>query len=306
MTIEGAVGPGVPPLGSIYDLGYQGYTGPRLGRRHAVAALFRESLRATFGIGRGGRSKIAPFGLAGLALLPALVAVGIAGLASQLPLGNGSGEVRPIRYENYYGLIAQLLFTFAAAQAPELLGRDLRHHVLSLLFSRALRRTDYVLAKVGALVTALLIVQLLPQAIVFVGRALASTDVSGSIAADAGMLPAIIGQAALVAILLGAISLAIASFSARRSYATAAIIVAFIVPPLAGGLLRNLAESPDAARIVSLLSPPDLLDATNRWLFDLPSSSRVVAGGPLPAAVAVVIAGIALGVLVRRYQRVAA
>jgi ABC-2 type transport system permease protein len=306
MTIEGAVGPGAPPLGSIYDLGYQGYTGPRLGRRHAVAALFRESLRATFGIGRGGRSKIAPFGLAGLALLPALVAVGIAGLASQLPLGNGSSEVRPVRYENYYGLIAQLLFTFAAAQAPELLGRDLRHHVLSLLFSRALRRTDYVLAKVGALVTALLIVQLLPQAIVFVGRALASTDVSGSIAADAGTLPAVVGQAALVAILLGAISLAIASFSARRSYATAAIIVAFLVPPLAGGLLRNLAESPDAARIVSLLSPPDLLDATNRWLFDLPSSSRVVAGGPVPAVVALVIAGIALAVLVRRYQRMAA
>ena len=54
------------PGGSIYDLGYQGYTGPRLGRRSAVAgAASAQSLRACYGIGRGGRAKIAPFTLAG-------------------------------------------------------------------------------------------------------------------------------------------------------------------------------------------------------------------------------------------------
>jgi ABC-2 type transport system permease protein len=293
-------------LGSIYDLGYRRYEGVRLGRRHALAALFRESLRATFGIGRSGRSKLAPFGLAILALLPALVAVGVAGLANQLPLGDRPQELSPVRYATYYSLIAQLLFTFAAAQAPELLGRDLRHGVLSLLFSRALRRSDYVAAKVGALVVALLAVQLVPQVVIFLGRALASTDVTGSIGRDIGTLPAVIGEAAFAAVLLGCVSLAIASFSPRRSYATAAIIVAFIVPPLVGGLLRNLAEAPTAARFVGLLSPSDLLDATNRWLFALPSSSRVLAGGPVPAVAAIVMAAVALALLVRRYERMPA
>ena len=62
--------------GSIFDLGYHGYDGPRLGRRHAISTLFVHSLEWTFGIGRGGRAKIAPFGFAFLALFPALIAVG--------------------------------------------------------------------------------------------------------------------------------------------------------------------------------------------------------------------------------------
>src|SRR4051794_41953500 len=84
---SGAAGAGATtasgPGGSIYDLGYQGYEGPRLGRRSATVALFWNTLRACFGIGRGGRAKIAPFVLAALALLPAVIAVGIAALAAQ-------------------------------------------------------------------------------------------------------------------------------------------------------------------------------------------------------------------------------
>jgi ABC-2 type transport system permease protein len=62
------------PGGSIYDLGYQAYEGPRLGRRSAVLALFAQTVRSCFGIGRGGRAKIAPLVLAGLAILPAVLA----------------------------------------------------------------------------------------------------------------------------------------------------------------------------------------------------------------------------------------
>jgi ABC-2 type transport system permease protein len=305
----GAAGPTVASdaRGSIYDLGYRHYDGPRLGRRHAVAALFRDSFRASFGLGRSGRAKIAPFGLAGLALLPAIVAVGVVGLANQLGTGPQAEAISPVRYATYYGLIAELLFLFAAAQGPELLGRDLRHHVLSLLFSRALRRVDYVAAKVGALVAALLVVQLVPQLVIFLGRVLSSNDMVDAARTDLASLPAVVGQAALVAILLGSTALAIASFSGRRSYATAAIIVAFIVPPLVSGLLRNLADSPDSGRIVSLLSPPDLLEATNRWLFALDDGTRVLGeGGPLPAAAALVISALAVAVLVRRYDGIAA
>ncbi|MEO5885779.1 MAG: ABC transporter permease, partial [Candidatus Limnocylindrales bacterium] len=63
---------------SIYDLGYQGYDGPRLGRLPVTMGLLFATLRAAYGIGRGGRAKIAPFSLAGLGLLPAVLAVGIA------------------------------------------------------------------------------------------------------------------------------------------------------------------------------------------------------------------------------------
>ncbi|HEU4671872.1 MAG TPA: hypothetical protein VFS32_03150 [Candidatus Limnocylindrales bacterium] len=289
--------------GSIYDLGYRGYNGPRLGRRHAVAALVRESLRTTFGIGRGGRAKVIPFGLAFLVLLPALVAVAISGLRGQLPLGPEGEDISPVRYANYYGLVAQLLFMFAAAQAPELVGRDLRSAFLSLIFARALRRTDYVAARVAALVVAIAVILLLPQALILAGHSLASPDVLDAVGSDLGDVPAVVGQALLAALLLATVALAVASFTPRRSYATAAIIVAFVVPPLVSGLLRSLAGSPTASRLVALASPSDLLDATNRWLFGLGGPERVAGGGPVAAlaAVAIVVAGLA--VMVVRYRR---
>ena len=63
---EGAVRPDIlagSATGSIYDLGYRRYDGPRLGRRHALwARCTSTACGSTFGIGRGGRAKIAPFG----------------------------------------------------------------------------------------------------------------------------------------------------------------------------------------------------------------------------------------------------
>lgn len=289
--------------GSIYDLGYRGYEGPRLGRRHALAALAAESLRTTFGIGRGGRAKIVPFGLAFLVLLPALVAVAVSGLRGQLPLGPEGEDISPVRYSNDYGLVAQLLFMFAAAQAPELVGRDLRYSFLSLLFARALRRTDYVLARVAALAASIAAVFLVPQALILAGHALASADVVDAVRKDVGSAPAVVGQAILAAALLGSVALAVASFTPRRSYATAAIIVAFVVPPLVRGLLRNLADSPDASRLVALVSPSDLLEETNAWLFATGAPTRVEGGGPGAVLAIVAIVVIAVGVLVLRYRR---
>ena len=68
-----------PPGGNIYDLGYRRYDGPRLGRSQAIRSLIGHSFRTTFGIGRGGRSKIAPLVFGGLAVLPAVLVVGGAG-----------------------------------------------------------------------------------------------------------------------------------------------------------------------------------------------------------------------------------
>src|SRR5262249_28219704 len=158
--------------------------GPRLGRRHAVRALYLFSLRGAFGIGRSGRAKIAPFGIALFALLPALISVGITAIANQA--GAGSALESPINYATDLGYSETLLLLFCAAQAPELVGRDQRYTVLPLYFSRALRRTDYALAKLGALWTALAVVFLAPQALLFAGRVLAAQDVPTALSANVG------------------------------------------------------------------------------------------------------------------------
>jgi ABC-2 type transport system permease protein len=69
------------PRGAIYDIGYQRYEGPRLGRSYAIWSLYVASVRNAFGIGRGAWTKVFVFGLITVAFLPAIVQVGVAALA---------------------------------------------------------------------------------------------------------------------------------------------------------------------------------------------------------------------------------
>lgn len=297
------------PGGSIFDLGYQGYEGPRLGRRSALLALFAQTVAACYGIGRGGRAKIAPVVLTGLAILPAVLAVGFSALAAQAgPAGGALGDASPINYASYHGLVAVLIMLFCAAQAPELFGRDQRYGVLPLYFSRVLTRTDYALAKLGGLVAALLIVELTPYVILFIGRVLVAPDPAAGLADEISAVPRFLIQGLLVAGLLGGLAGLVAAFTPRRAYATAAIIALFIIPPIIVGLIGNLA-SQDLARVVVFLSPADILDGTNAALFGtIPDSPTVAAiGVPGVAYIVAALVGIlgAIGLTVRRYLRIA-
>ncbi|HEY8818583.1 MAG TPA: hypothetical protein VIM25_07170, partial [Candidatus Limnocylindrales bacterium] len=263
------------PGGSIYDLGYQGYIGPRLGRRSAVLALFFQTLRACYGIGRGGRAKIPPFVLAALAILPAVIAVGFASLAAQA--GGGALEnASPIRYESYHDLVSVLIMLFCAAQAPELFGRDQRYGVLPLYFTRVLTRVDYALARVGGLIVALLVVELTPYLVLFVGRVLVAPDPATGLGAELGQVPHFLLQGLLVAGLLGGLAGLIAAWTPRRAYATAAIIAVSIIPPIVVGIIGSQ-TSQDLARAVVLFSPGDILEGTNAAIFGSVSGDAVVA-----------------------------
>jgi len=294
--------------GSIYDLGYQRYGGPRLGRRAAATALLRNTVKSAFGIGRGGRAKIAPFTLSGLAVLPAILAVGIAGLAAQAGGGGVLDRASPVRYETYHSLTITLLVLFCAAQAPELFGRDQRYGVLPLYFSRALTRTDYALARIGGLMLALLMVDLLPQFILFTGRVLVASDPVTGLSNELPAVPKFVAQALLTAGVLGGLSALIAAWTPRRAYATAGIIAVSIIPPVVVALLDSLSGS-DLARWLIFLSPSDILDGANAWLFGGLSENPIIvkSGFPGPAYVAgaVVVAVGAIGLTVRRYQRIA-
>ncbi|OGO53631.1 MAG: hypothetical protein A2Z32_13560 [Chloroflexi bacterium RBG_16_69_14] len=297
------------PGGSIYDLGYQSYEGPRLGRRSAVLALFAQSVRACFGIGRGGRAKIAPLTLAGLAILPAVVAIGFAALAAQMGPGGEFGDASPISYASYHGYVGVLIMLFCAAQAPELFGRDQRYAVLPLYFSRVLTRTDYALAKIGGLFVALLAVQLAPYVVLFVGRVLVAPDPATGLTDEIGAVPQFLLQGLLVAGLLGGLASLAAAWVPRRAYATATIIALFIIPPIIAAIVVEQTDL-DLARIAVLLSPGDILTGTNAAIFDSIPDSAVVASVDLPgwaylATVAVGITG-SIGLTIRRYLRIAA
>jgi ABC-2 type transport system permease protein len=296
------------PTGSIYDIGYRGYDGPRLGRAHAVRSLFNHSVRTTYGIGRGGRAKIAPFVIGGLAILPALALVGVLTLAQQFGVAGRFADSSPIRYDTYFRDISALIILFCAAQAPELFGRDQRHGVLSLYFARALRRSDYALARIGGFVVALLLLELFPQLVLFTGRALLSPDVVKAVGDDLPSVPPIVAQGLLSAALLGGLSMAVSAFTPKRAYATAGIIALFTIPGIVASVVTELGSS----RIgdwLTLASPTSVLDGTNATLFssDLGSEFFFVQL-PRVAYFAAALVGIvgSIAITVRRFRRITA
>jgi ABC-2 type transport system permease protein len=218
--------------GAIYDLGYQRYDGPRLGRSAAITTLFWDSLRAAFGLGRSGRAKIIPWGLTVFMLIPAAVAAAISAL---VPVGGAS----PFSYDNYLFGGAPLLSLFVAAQAPELVSGDQRHRVLALYFSHALLRSDYALAKIGALAAALFLMALAPMLVIFLGSVLAAADVAKAFGDQVKDLPQIFGAPLLYAVPLASLALAIAAWTPRRAYATGAIIAVFIVTAAVSGIVEQ-------------------------------------------------------------------
>ncbi|HET9521387.1 MAG TPA: hypothetical protein VFO73_10105 [Candidatus Limnocylindrales bacterium] len=256
------------PTGSIYDLGYRGYEGARLGRAHAVRSMFLHSLRSTYGIGRGARAKIAPLALGAMAVVPAVAFVGILALAARF--GESAAEMleegTAFGYATYFGTMGTFVVLFCAAQAPELFGRDQRHGILSLYFARALRRSDYTLARIAGFVAALLILQLFPQTVLFLGRVLLAPDVAKAVGDDLPSIPPILIQGLLSSLLLGGLSMAISAFTPRRAYATAGIIALFVIPNIVASVVAGIGSS-DIGNLLFLLSPTSVLDGTNAALF---------------------------------------
>jgi len=288
------------PTGTIYDIGYRHYDGPRLGRRGAVMAIVGAGLRAVFGLGRSGRSKVIPWGAVILATMPAIVALAVRVLAGDL--------LELYSYDNYLWGVGALLPIFVAAQAPELVVSDIRNRVLPLYFSRPMSRFDYVAAKLGALSLAMLSLTLLPLLVLFVGRVLATEDIVAALGDEAGALPAILGSGAMHAVVLASLGLAISSLAARRAYAAGAVLALFLI----GGVVSEVfVAGPGGFRdIAPLLNPLAIIDGAREWLFGGSVAESPVRASGVPLAVyglaTALLILVSWAVLAMRYRRIAA
>jgi len=295
----------------IYDLGYRNYDGPRLGRAYAVRSLTTLSLRNTFGLGRKPMSKVIAWVLVAAALVPAVIQVAIGAL---IPLDDG--EVFEFwTPEGYYVSIQTILVLFVAAMASELVGNDRKNNTLPLYFSRPIERSDYVLAKVGALTLGLQMLTLLPQLVLFFGTWAGSTDSSAWISDNIENLPAIIVSALLVSAEFAAIAIVVATFATKRAFALVSILGALLLSMMATAIIAQLVPE-KVASAVMLVCPIYVTRAVTLVLFDaMPHVERLsraegvgdqIAAVGLPGAVwiAACLAHIALAVWfsIRRYR----
>jgi ABC-2 type transport system permease protein len=294
--------------GVIHDLGYQHYDGPRLGRPAIVRALAWHSLRSAFGLGRGARAKVVPVLVFVVMCLPAVVNA----------VSTVHGGARLFPYDTYvFRLRALVMIIFVAAQAPELMSRDLRSHVLPLYLSRPLRRLDYPLAKYLAFTAACLLVIEIPLLLLYLGTIVNAGGWAGIWAQTRALVPGLL-IGLLWAVLLAAIGLAIASCTGRRAYATGAIAIYFFLTWTLASILRGvaggpagragpagLASAPLAARLAGLISPPTVLEGVRQWLGGT-SVSPVPPPGSVGAVYGVMLLALlaaSLGWLALRYRR---
>jgi ABC-2 type transport system permease protein len=295
--------------GVIHDLGYRHYDGPRLGRAAIIRALYWHSLRSAFGIGRGAKAKIVPILLFALMCLPAIV--------NAIAVARTPGHVRIVDYDTYlYRLRSLVMLIFVAAQAPELVSRDLRSHVLPLYMSRPVRRLDYPLAKFAAFTAACLLVLEIPLILLYLGTIVSASGGSAIWAQTRALIPGML-IALLWAVLLAAIGLVLASLTGRRAYATGIIAIYLFLTWTLSSILVGIAQqgffppgagAPLGARLGGLISPFTVLDGVRLWLGGTSPGPNPAPGsvGFLYGIMFLALLAVSLAGLAARYRKVGA
>jgi ABC-2 type transport system permease protein len=283
-----------PADGVIHDIGYQRYAGARLGRGYAVRSLYLHGLRTAYGLGRSAKAKIFPW----------LVVAMVGGAAAVLVAIQATVGVRLVSYLELVDQVSILVILFCAVVAPELVSRDLRSGVLPLYFSRPLRRTDYALAKLAALVSAAWLLLAGPLLLMYLGAAFTAGRLAAVWEEAGDVLPAL-GYGLVVATLFGAIALLIASLIGRRAVAAGAVVAVFVVSLPVVGVLGS-ATAATVHQLAGMASPTTLVIGVQRWLFGTPPGLDQGGFGPLYGLVTLALVAGCTALLLLRYRRITA
>src|ERR1022692_244540 len=298
--------------GVIHDIGYQTYDGPRFGRGKIALALCWHSLRSAFGIGRGAKAKIVPVLTFAIMCSPAVINAVIMAL--------GRSHTRVVNYDTYVGTLRVLvLLLFMAAQAPELVARDLRSRVLPLYFARPIRRYDYPAAKYGAFVLACLAMVDIPVLLLYIGTIFQVHGGAAIWAQTRAVVPGLL-VGLMWAVVLAAVGLALACVSGRRAFSAGSVAIFLFMTWTLTTVLNQIAASGQrghggplsaaqvtgATHLFGLISPFTVVDGVRQWLGG--TSPGIIANpgsyGVAYGVMLLVFLGVSLGALFARYTSV--
>jgi ABC-2 type transport system permease protein len=290
--------PGARRPGVIHDLGYRHFDGVRDGLPAIARTPFVTGLRHAYGLGRSGKSKVMPFVLLAMSLLPATIVVGVVVLT-------GLDEL-PVSYADYTNQTQLLVSLFAASQAPVLFARDLRHRSIVLYLARPLPAPVFALVRWLSLTLAIFLFTAIPTVVLFAGALLSGLDKSDQTTA---VLKAVALQA-LLAMMVAGVSGLISSVSLRRGFAVVGSVMALIVLTGIVTVMQNIAyyegDSESVSVGIGLLSPWSLHNGlANAW--DAGVETPVPVDGawvPAYAIVAVLLVAACLLGLVARFRKV--
>lgn len=213
--------------GEIFDRGYAHYEGDRRGRRGAITSLIGFSMKRAMGIRKSWTAKVMPFILYVAATIPLIVMIGV--LAVMRSMGNLADFGSFASYSGYFAAIFTMLGLFVAICAPEMICVDRHERTLPLYFSRAIKRGDYVVAKIIAMTLLAMTMTSLPGALLWLGRQLTEDNARQAMADNSGDLVKVLILGLLTSLLYGTVGLMVSSFTNRKGVAIAIILIGFLV-----------------------------------------------------------------------------
>jgi len=288
----------------IYDRGYRTYDGPRTGPSGARSAVYKDGIRRVLGLRRKAMLKIIPWGLLSIGLIAAAVFIGIHWAIGNIEESLREGVPTYGGLFDFYSAISLLFMTLAG---PLLLIPDRSRGVLSVYFSRPLTVDGYLVSKVGAFVTVVAAIYMVPQIVLHLGLGLIASN---------GFLPYMgetldvlwkvpVTTLAFIA-LNGAIVFVLSALIDRTGIAAAAF---FGLLTAGGGIAARVAEASfPGARWASLLAfdqhPRIIRDALFEDTVEYPAE---MAGFGVWTSVAVVVVVVVAAVVIvrRRYRKLA-
>ncbi|HEX2168013.1 MAG TPA: ABC transporter permease subunit, partial [Longimicrobiales bacterium] len=284
-TAETDLPAAAPRAGTVFDIGYQRYDGPREGRSHSRAAIVRDGIRIALGLGRGPRAKVLPWFFIVTLTFIAFVMALVAGAA--LLLGGQEAVDQLPSHSDFYGIASIILFVFAAVVAPELLCRDRRDGVMSLYLVRPITGTDYIVSRWIAFLIVTTAAAWLPQVVLLFGFVMANPQPLDYVAQNWLDIPRFLLAGLAMAAYATTIAMLVASFTTRRAYAAVFLVGLFVITtPFTTGLASEI-DGP-AGQWISMFNLTNIPVHVNDLIFHEQSeiTSEAPAAG-LPASVLV-------------------
>jgi ABC-2 type transport system permease protein len=269
----------VTSTGTVFDIGYQPYTGVREGRSRGRLAIYKDGLRTALGLGRGARSLILPWFFIVVLTAIGLVMAIVAGAAERLGGPGAAQEVGLPSFSDFYSMASVLLFVFAAVVGPDLLSPDRRNGVINLYLVRPVTGTDYIIARWAAFLTVMLAAAWLPQIVLFLGLAGGDPLPGAYLEKHWADIPRFLLAGAAMAVFYATIAMLTASFTSRRAYASVFLVGLFVVTmPFTIGLSEEIGGT--VGRWISMFNLGNIPVHVNDILFDFNDPSEITEEAP--------------------------
>ncbi len=226
--------------GTVFDIGYQHYDGPREGRNRARLSVIKDGVRTSLGLGRGALAKVLPWLFVGVLVFIAVIMALVAGAADRL-IGPEAEQLNLPSHSDYYGIASIIVFVFAAVGAPELLCPDRRDGVINLYLVRPLTGTDYVFSRWCAFFVVMVAVVWLPQTILLLGLCMGDPQPVQYLRDNWLDIPKFLAAGIALSAYTTTLALLVAAFTTRRAYASVFLVGLFVITtPFTTGLAAEI------------------------------------------------------------------